>query len=442
MTAYRLFVWTFLITFLSALPLSAQLAETVPDTLTLNDVIRLALSNNPSLQRTLEDAHVSTAKVGQSRSFEFPTLDGTATCVRIDPVPEFEFGGHPLELAPHNNYDIHVAASYNIYDFGKARGQTQLSQSRTRSAVDAANVVRSNLTYAVVRAFDSMLFIQRSLIVQDQEIAALNEHLSVAQRKVEAGTAINYDVLATQVRVATVQNQRADALNALEEQRTALRELLGLPSTTPVNVKGQLTVETFGLNKDSLALVALRQRPEMQLADDAENVAKMQQRLAARSDLPVLRAAVQYGVKNGYEPNLDSWRGNWVGMAQLQVPLYNGKRRNFQEQEAAAARRAEHFKRLALERQIRGEVERQVDDVQTALNKLSISEIRIKQAQDAVNIARIRYASGTITNVDVLDAETSLVEALLEREHVVFSFEMARTALQQALGDLREPLPR
>lgn len=437
MTRHRTLPSLLLMAAAFALRISAQPTAVVPDTLTLDDVVRFALSNNPSLQRTLEEANVSTAKVGQSQSYELPNIDGSASYTRMDPVPEFDFGGQPLELAPHNNYDVHVGASYTIYDFGKTHGQTRLSKSRRQNAVDAAEAVRSNLAYSAVRAFYSLLFIQRSLAVQDQEIAALKEHLNVAQKKVEAGTAISYDVLSTQVRVAAVQSQQADAGNALERQRTALRELLGLPSGASVSIQGTLEVDPVELNEDSLTAVALRQRPEIQLANDAENVAKMQQRVTALADLPVLRAAAQYGVKNGYEPNLDSWRGNWAGIAQLQVPIYNGQRKSFQRQEADAALRAEQFKRQVLERQIRGEVERAVSDVRTALNKLSISEVRIKQAQDAVTIARVRYASGTITNVDVLDAETAVAEAQLVKEQAVFSFAMARTALEQALGVVR-----
>jgi outer membrane protein len=411
----------------------AQPAPTL-DSLSLNDVVRLALSNNPSVQRALADAQASQSRVGQSRSLERPVVEGVGSYTRIDPVPEFDFGGHVMELAPHDNYDVHLGARYNVYDFGKAREQTRLSENRARSAADAVNVARTNVAYAAVRAFYSMLFLQRSLAVQDQEILALNRHLDMARRKVETGTAINYDVLSTQVRVAAVQNQREDALNLLDKQRTALRELLGLPSDAPVNIRGTMNIEAVGLNADSLTTIALRQRTEMQLAGDAEAIARGQQRLVSRTDLPVLRAIVQYGFKNGYEPNLDTWRSNWAGIAQLQVPIYDGRLKDYQRQEAEAALRSEQYKRQALERQIRGEIERAVNDVATALNKLSISEVRIRQASDAVAIARTRYEAGTITNVDVLDAETALAEAQLVQEQAVYSFEMARTSLDVALG--------
>jgi outer membrane protein len=418
------------------LPLCAQPSGEVPDSLDLNELIRLTLHNHPSLKRAQAEAQAARAKVEQSRSFELPSADASATYLRIDPVPEFEIEGHPLELAPHDNFDMHIGGYYNLYDFGKARSQTQLSRGRLKSAEDAAQLVRSDLAFAAARAFYSILFIRRTLIVQDQEIAALSEHLRVAQSKVDAGTAIQYDVLSTQVRLAAVQNQRLDALNALETQRTEIRELLGLPGNSQVNVTGELSVETIHLDKDSLARVALGQRPEIQLSDDALKVARIQQQLAARSDLPVLRAGAQYGVKNGYEPDLGAWRGNWAGRAELQVPLYHGRQRHYNEQEADAVLGAEESKRQELERRIRSQVDRAVDDLRTTLSKLSASDVRIQQAQDAVSIARIRYSSGAITNVDVLDAETSLAEAELAREQIVFSCVMASTALRQALGEL------
>jgi outer membrane protein len=408
-----------------------------PDSLTLNDVVRSALANNPSISRAVEDARASEARVGQTHSFELPAVEGSASYVRIDPVPEFDFGGNSLELAPHDNYDLHLGARYNVYDFGKARAQTRVTESRVHGAREAVKAVRTNVAYAAIRAFYSMLFLQRSMAVQDQEIAALTQHRDVARKKVEAGAAISYDVLTTEVRVAAVQNQRADALNALEKQREVLRELMGLPPDAPVNIRGAMEVDSVELNADSLVAVAQKQRVEMRLADDAENVAKLQQRLASLSNLPVLRASVQYGFKNGYEPNLDAWRGNWTGIAQLSVPVYSGDITRYQKQESDAVLRSEQYHRQALERQIQNEVNRAVDDVHTALEKLSISGVRVRQAEDAVTIARVRYESGTITNVDVLDAETSLAEARLAEEQAVFSFAMARTALEQALGDVK-----
>jgi outer membrane protein len=400
-------------------------------------VVRLALANNPSILRAVEEARAAQARVGQTRSFERPAVEGSASYTRIDPVPEFVFGGSPLELAPNDNYDFHFGARYNVYDFGKTRAQTRLTESRVQSALDAVNAVRSNVAYAAIRAFYSMLFLQRSIAVQDQEIAALIQHREVARKKVEAGAAIRYDVLATEVRVAAVQNQRADALNALEKQREALRELMGLASDAPVIVRGGMEVDSVGLNADSLIALAQKQRTEIRLAEDAERAAQLQQRLASLSNLPVLRASAQYGFKNGYEPNLNAWRGNWAGIAQLSVPIYSGDIKRYQKQESEATLRATQYQRQALERQIQNDVNRAVDDMHTALEKVTISQVRVRQAEDAVDIARVRYESGTITNVDVLDAETSLAEAQLAREQAVFSFAMARTALEQALGNIQ-----
>jgi outer membrane protein TolC len=294
--------------------------------------------------------------------------------------------------------------------------------------------VRANLAYTAARAFYAILFLRQAIEVQDQEISALHQHLEVVRHKVAAGTVLGYDTLTTSVRIAAVENQRTDATNSLEKQSVVLRELLGLPADAPMKIKGSLELEDVGLNEDSLWAIAQMQRTEIRLSGDAENSAKIQQRLAAASDRPSLNAFVQYGFMNGYPSNLYALQGNWVGGAQVQVPLYNANRRRFLRQEADAALHSEQEHRQILDRQIRAEISRAVADIRAALDKLETSQVQIQQAEQAVNLARLRYENGTITNVDLLDAETALTEAELVQEQALLGHVLASTALQQATG--------
>jgi outer membrane protein len=421
-----------LLSVLLVVPLAQSYGQT--DSLTLEQVIQQVMANHPAVLRAQEDVLAAEARVGESRSMQYPTVEGNATYTRIDPAPEITFAGIDFKLAPNDNWNFHVGARQSVFDFGRKSTQTELSRSRVQSARDATESVRSNLAYAAARAFYSILFLRRAIEVQDEEISALQQHLEVVRHRVAAGTVLGYDTLTTRVRIAAVENQRTDAMNSLNRQSVALRELLGLPADAPVNVKGNLELENTGLNEDSLWAIAQAQRTEIRLSGDAENSAKIQQRLAAVSDRPSLNAFAQYGFMNGYPLNLNVLRGNWAGGAQVQVPIYNANRRRFLRQEADAALRAEQEHRQVLDRQIRGEISLAVADIRAALEKLATSEVQIHQAQEAVNLARLRYENGTITNVDLLDAETALTEAELVREQALLSHVLANTALQQAIG--------
>jgi len=421
------FAFTFVIA-LSAAP-SAH-----ADTLTVDDVVARALHNHPAVQRALEDAQAAEARVGQSKSALYPAVDGVANYARIGPTPSIPFGNEVFELAPADNYDLHVGAHYTLYDFKRTDTQVSLSQSRATASAEAVDAARSNLAYQAMRTFYGILFSQESIDVQNQQIAALNEHHDVAQKRVQTGAATNLDVLTTDVRVAAAQAQLVDLQSMLDKQKTALRELLGLPAAAPIALRGDFSRTPVPLNEDSLITLAYRQRTELQLARDAENSARIQQRLASLGDLPALSAFASWGYKNGYEPHLHEWVSNWVAGGQLSVPIFEGKRKDFQKQEADANLRSQQANTSNLQRQIQSETDRAVTDVKAAQSKLQISQVGIERAQAAVRVARAAYQFGTITNVDLLDAETSLSQANLIQLQALYSYELSRFALDQATG--------
>jgi outer membrane protein TolC len=426
----------FLILLFSALYTTRFLCAqaTMPDSLTADDVVRLTLNNNPMIQQAAQDIQAADARIGQAAAMNRPAVDGLASYAHLYPIPEIGAGANTIKIYPSENYDIHLGAHQLVYDFGRTRAQTSVAESRVSSAEDVRAQVSQNLAYQALRAFYAMLFLEESIDVQDQRIAALNQHRALAQRRVESGSATSFDVLTTDVRVASARTQRLDLQTSLNKQAAILRELIGLPSTAPVLVKGLLSDGPTMAPEDSLVSAAMEQRTEMRLARDAKRTARLQRRIADLGKLPSVNALGQVGVKNGYPPDINEWKFNWLAGAQVQVPILDGGRQRSQRAEADAVVRREQEHLQAVERQIRGDISRALADFNAAREGLQIADVRIREAQRAVEIARARDASGTMTNVDVLDAETALAEAELARTQTLFTCEMSRIAVEQAMG--------
>ena len=56
-------------------------------------------------------------------------------------------------------------------------------------------------------------------------------------------------------------------------------------------------------------------------------------------------------------------------------------------------------------------------------------------ALEALSQAKLRYGSGVITNLDLLNAETSLEEAKLMRLKSIYSYTISREAIKKAVGE-------
>ena len=140
------------------------------------------------------------------------------------------------------------------------------------------------------------------------------------------------------------------------------------------------------------------------------------------------------GFKNGYEPNLNTWRGNYAASLELKIPVFNGYKTKYQKAEANANLNSAHARTADIERQIASEVHQALAGVNSSLEKIASTETQIRQAEKAVSMARVRYNAGVITNLDLLDAETALSQTKLIRVRALFDYTVSLNALDRATG--------
>ena len=421
----------FLLTALLCSPLAFASGQ---DSLTVESVLDQVLKNNPSIQQSEFNLEASKARVGEAESSYLPSFDVDASYVRLGPVPTIGFGGLVFKLYPENNYDGHVSGRYTLYDFGMRSAAVDLSQSMVRLSADGVDAVRENLRYQTTRLFYTILFLQESGRVQDEEIETLNEHLRIAQEKERTGSATSFDVLTTRVRVGEAQKQRTDIRNALEKQQATLRQLMGLPAGSPIDLSGTFDTDTSSASVDRLLDLAAVQRPDLRLARDQEAAAQMRVRSRAAADRPVLRLHAMYGVKNGYIPNLDVLRGNWNLGVQAQVPLLDGGRTSHQVEEAEWELRAAAERVREVSLKVRADIEQALSDFDAARVSTEISRLQTMQARDAYDLARRRYDAGSSTNLDVLDAATRLAQSRLGFLRARYQLRLAVAELQHVSG--------
>ncbi len=430
--------YKFIITILFSLLImgSGYSQQSIDDSLTLKQVIKLTLTNQPLLKQAEEQINAAEAKIKEQKSFYYPRVEGSLTYTRIGPIPTIEFGGLGFTLAPANNYDAHIAASQLVYDFGKRDALMDLMRSYKLSSEDKIKLLKNNLSYQAVQAFYAILFIEKSIKVKDEQINTLKKHIGIANKKVESGSATDFDVLTTEVRVAAVQNQKIDLENALNKEKIYLKSLLGWPSDKVLNLSGNFSEDSSAINTGSLIKEAYKNRPEMKLARDAENSAKVSKQVASLTDKPTLSVIADYGFKNGYEPNLDVLRGNWAAGINASIPIFNGNLKDAKVEEAEANLKSSSDKILELERTIKTQVEQAATDLKSSMLKIKTTEVQVMHAKDAVSRAELRYRDGVITNLDVIDAETSLSEAELLRLRVSYQNVINTYALKEAVGEV------
>ena len=406
------------------------------DSLTVDEAVQCVIKTHPAIKQVLATTKASKERIKIANSYRYPMVNTEALYARIGPVPELtipDMGS--FKFYPENNYDIHIAGRYMVFDFGKTDAVIELSKSRAESSQDVAELTKTHLAMQTIRTFYAILFLQKSLRVQDEQIAALNEHLLINQKRVAAGSATDFDVLTTQVRVAAAQNQKIDIENTWQKQKSLFRQLLSLPEDAPVLIRGEFVSDSALPETGSLFEQAKSQRLELLLALSAKHSAELQYQLSSLGNRPAFSVNAGFGFKNGYIPDLNKMQDNWVAGVRAEMPIFDGGRVSHQMNEAKATLLAEQEHLKDVEQQIRSEIEQAVDDVRAAQSKIEIYEIQLEQANEAVTLAKSRYEAGTITNLDLLDVETAQSASRLYQIQAFYRYMMSKVELDRVVGN-------
>jgi outer membrane protein len=404
--------------------------------MSLDEMIALVVKDNPMVREGQQGINSALAAAEASRSGFYPDAKAELTYARLGPVAQFSLpGGGTFDLYPANNYNAQVTVHQKIFDFNKTSSGAALASSRVPLAEDRLETVKRDLVYATVQSFYTTLFLQRDIAVQDDQINALNQYLSFADTKLRAGTATEFDVLTIRVRIAAARDHKIDLVNRLQKEQNTLRRLANLPGDATVNLKGTFDADPVGMDADSLFAVAQQQRIDLKDASDAVAMAEFQTRVASSTNNLSLIADLAYGVKNGYIPNLDILRGNYVAGLTLKVPLFDGFKQNNLREEADAKLLAARERKNEVAMQIRSDILDALSNLRSSSEKLQNSKLNVEQAQQAVDLAKAKYNAGVITNLDLLDAQTAFELAKLSDVQSLFGFVLSKYGLKRAIGE-------
>ena len=410
-------IQTLFISILTSAGINAQTPAISPapgDSLALGWIIHDVIQNHPLVQAAAEELNKADAQIGLAKSGYYPNIDLSAGFTNVGPVPSLtipDMGS--FSLFPRNNISGELNVHQNIYDFKKTSKNVLFAGEGKALTGQALEQVKQNLAMKAIQTYYSLNFLQEAIKIKAEQLKTLNEHLDFVERKKATGSATDYEILSTKVKISGTENQQLDLEAAREVQLSLLNSLLGQPAKTFHNVKSVLNMEKPATEGDSLITHAIQYRSEMQMAKKKEELAALRVGIVKSQNNPSLNFIANGGWKNGYFPNLNKIRPNYVVGVGLNVPLFDGTRAKYNLLQAQSAVETSSLETEIMRRNISGEVVENETNIQTALKKVKQAQMQLEQAQEALSLAQVSYKSGVITNLDMLDAATAVSESRL-----------------------------
>ena len=384
------------------------------DTMTLQQVLAVVMQNHPSIKDAQESVTKAEAGIGIAKSGWLPNADASASYSRIGPVPTIDFPPMgTFQLYPKDNYSAAVDVHQTIYDFGKTSRAVDLSTESKNIANQGLELTKQNLSLATINAFYSLAFLQDAVSIKDDQLKTLKEHLSYLQKKQETGSATQYELLSTKVRVTNTENEKVDLEAQMKIQTSVLNSLMGQDASNSLKVKKELSIAVPAFTNDSMLNFAYSHRMELSMAKEKETLAGLQYQLTKSQNNPVISAFASGGWKDGYVPELNKFTANFAVGVGVKVPLFDGNRLKYNMVQAKSGINSSSFQTEITRRNVTNQVI-EYESLQSASEeKIKQFELQLQQAQQAFELAKVSYSSGAITNLDLLDAETALAGSKL-----------------------------
>jgi outer membrane protein len=277
----------------------------------------------------------------------------------------------------------------------------------------ARTAVARRLKRDITVGYLDWLSATRTRGIVDASVALLNENLRVNDSLHRNGKITQDQVLRARAELLAVTQQSREAQNGARLTQSYLNFLLNRPLDTPLedaDVMGDVTATTRALTE--LRAAALENRPELEQMRHVTRATEAQVRVARADRWPTLSLGADGGIQ-GEEYQF----GRGSNFATISVLLnwtfFDGGARRAAVRQADAAARKSRTQLESLTQQVQLEVQQSLDRLNTSADSLATAEARADAARAAFRIASRKRDEGVISQVEFIDARSSLTGAEL-----------------------------
>lgn len=441
----KAFLFASLLAALLIIPQHALAGGDVPS-LGLGDCVRLALENNYGLKAETSKADAARAGVGKAASFFFPKLDVSETYMRSDnPVMAFgsklnqgRFTVADFDVARLNspeaidNFNFRAQITQPVWNGGREVIGYRRAKLGAEAADKSVERARQQTVFQAVQTYYGVELAVEYVKVADKAVETTEGHMKLAQSFYDQGMLIGSEVLQAKVRLAEVKEMLIKARNREATAKAGLNMVLARPQDTPFDAAEPLAYREFPGTLAEFQKTAEAGRPDL---------------AAVETGVRNMEEGVKYA-KAGYYPNLnltgryelddrDIFRGrgdSYTVMAMASWNVFDGMLTTNSVREANAELNSAGYGLKAMRDGVLFEVRQAYNDMDEARQRINVMSGAVEEGEESLRIIQKRFAAGMAKTLDVLDAETALTRARVNRAQALYDHNVAVARLKLAMG--------
>lgn len=403
--------------------------------ITLEDCLQLAESNDPYLKNARLDIESARARKSEAMWEYFPSISLNALgyhavhpLVKITPHDVLgdsdaawelnnaitdmanEYGVNSYYSGFRNGFSVSAFATQPVYAGGRIVSGNRLASLGVRVAGIQSDIRSRDTHEEVCRKFNQVLALQEKLLTVNSAMSFLETLHHQVSSAVDAGIAVESDLRQVKVKRQELSDASLTLRSGLKLAKMNLFNSIGMQYT--YYGLDSMVFDASGF--DSAFCPEMIQRGggvarEAELLQAQVEARRLEKKMAVGEHLPQVGVGASYGW-NGLQ-NVRDGRMNGLGFVSVQIPLTGigkavARARRYDNEIQKAVNEKEY-----LDAQLRLQEDQMWLEVETAYNKMGIArELRDMAAED-LRRAEAEYKAGRCTASELAKAELDSVQA-------------------------------
>lgn len=410
--------------------------------LTVDQAVSLGLQNSKTLHASLMKVNSADARLKEVFASRLPSLKLQAAYRRLSEVDPFiittPFGTFPIAPSILNNYSAQLMLTQPLFTGFKLSSSNDIAEYSYDAAGEDYKKDSQELVFNIKNAYWNLFKANEMKKVLDEIVNQTKAHLTDAQNLSKAGMLTNNDVLKIQVQLSDVLYKQVDAENAVQLANLALNNLMSIPLETRIELTSSTEYsDSRPADLSELISTAVKSRPEIKSADFKIKAAESGVTLAKGGWYPQIALVGNYYYSRPNQrivPSEDKFNATWDVGVSLSMDLWNWLTTSHQTEQAESALIQSKDAMGSIRDAVTLEVTQNYLNVKQAGQKISISQLAVKQAEENHKVFSERFKNGMALSSDLIDAEVAELQARINYTSSIVDYEVAKAKLEKSIG--------
>lgn len=395
------------------MPSFAQVKEQVP-TFDLDRIIDLALERNPTIARAEGVIQQNEGGQVQAGAYPNPTISTqTARAALRDPSSGTSLTEYGVTLHQPVEWPGKRAARQHAADAGLAGATVGLDEAKL------------NLIAEVKAAFYALLLAERTVDLLQQNLEIVQEVARIVKARVRSGEGPQFEAVKADVEVLKAKQEITKAKNDVRVKQVGLDTLTAGALGSRYKVQGDFRSLQTHLSPEYIASRDLTHHPILKRQEKLVEQAEFTVDKERQSRVPDVTLFGGYAREIGREAV--------VAGVSLPTPLWYRQQGHIAA--ALGTQRKEEAELIRIRNDLTREINQHAREAETAKEQILVyEEGLLKEAQEALRIARLSFQQGASSLLDVLDAQRVQRQITVDYNLARFELSLALTRFERAVG--------